>query len=75
MSYHHLDWKILKAGEAGSPDLWILRPPGHIAEDARRLAGHPRIQPPVQGTLIKKEIKFSSYLRKLREIGCKLICD
>jgi hypothetical protein len=25
------------------------------------------------GTLIKKKIKFSSYIRKLRGIGCKVI--
>jgi hypothetical protein len=26
-------------------------------------------------TLIKKEIKFSSYIRKFRGIGCKVIYD
>jgi hypothetical protein len=29
----------------------------------------------VYGTLIKKIKKFSSYIRKLRVIGCKVICD
>jgi hypothetical protein len=56
---------------AGQPDKDdFLRHGGHEGDDR-----HPGATPRYYSTLIKKKRKFSSYIRKFRGIGCKVIYD
>ncbi len=43
--------------------------------EPKSTGAHVRVERPKPTTLIKKKRKFSSYIRKFRGIGCKVIYD